>query len=568
MPAFHSTSFAVSRFIPPHRTADEPKASTDLSGLQVHRAALVGAKFALIEGTKKLAVSDLDVEVKDLRVGQTVFIDMNAAVLAEKDNFFLTVRTSPLTAELSAVPTSLTLKAQKVDLGPLGPFLGKSFGLRKGTLDADWKVELGGAVPDGSGPTTLKGTVAALGLLFEASEGGRSFDVKIDTDVSASVPEGTAKLAKLSLEAGPARVDGQGEVRGLLTGKPTANGLEVTLHPFDVDELAKYYPPLRSHLGGKLGGVVAASLRGSGSEANARIALDVDLSGARLSLPEQLSKAAGTPLKLHADLAGAAERALDFSFDANLAGLDLRPGGQVNKGPGQPFTLNGKGRYTSTDASTKVTLQPLAIVLLDQKVQGKVAVDMGPKDALAFTVDAQSARIDADALLLEDTKASGGKAEKAGPPADPNRFNGMKGDVTLRVAALTYGKMLMNDVVLVLHMVNDELKLEKLSTGIFGGRLIADGTTLKLGPDKMPFDAKLKVDNVDVAAALRGRAPKEFLTGRLTGDIDLKGAGFTKDDLANSLSGALAGKLAAGALTSLDIVSDVTGALSKVVPET
>ncbi|MGQ0508026.1 MAG: AsmA family protein [Myxococcaceae bacterium] len=544
---------------------------TDLSGLQVHRAALVGGKFALIDGGKELTISDVDVEVKDLRVGRPLQVNMNAAVLAAQDNFSLTVRTSPLSAELSAVPISLTLKAQKIDLGPLGPFMGKSVGLRKGTLDADWKVELGSAAPGGSGATALKGTIAALGLVFEASEGGRSLDVKLDTDVSAKLDEGTVKLSALKLEAGPARVDGHGEVNGLLTGKPTAKGLEVTIHPFDLDELAKYYPPLRSQLGGQVGGRVGATVLAAGTESNARIAIDVDLSGARLAVRDQLSKAAGTPMKLHADLAGAAEKALDFSFDADLSGVDLRPGGQVNKPPGQPLTLTGKGRYTTAAADSKsVTLDPFSIAILDQKLQGKVSVFMGPKDALAFNVDASSRKIDANALLLDEEKpaAKAGNDEKPEPPADPKRFDGMKGDVSLRVASLSYEKMQLSDVLIVLHLVKDHLQLEKMSTGIYGGRLVADGTSLNLGPETKPFDAKLKVENVDVAAALRGRFPKDFLSGRLTGDIDLKGAGFSKEDLANSLSGALAGKLAAGALTSLDVVSEVTGMLSKVVPGT
>ena len=131
----------------------------DLSGVRVDRAALVDATLRLIDlsagARRELAISHLDVEVKDLRAGKALEVALHAAVLAEKQNFHLDLKTAPLPASLVPVPESLVLKSEPIDLTPLGPFLGPEVGLQAGTLQADWTADLGAAVPGGTGPTCL-----------------------------------------------------------------------------------------------------------------------------------------------------------------------------------------------------------------------------------------------------------------------------------------------------------------------------------------------------------------------------------------------------------------------------
>ena len=67
------------------------------------------------------------------------------------------MQTAPLPPTLIPVPERVTLKAEPIDLAPLGPVLGAGGGTAGGHAAADWKAELGAAVPGGKGPTKLEG---------------------------------------------------------------------------------------------------------------------------------------------------------------------------------------------------------------------------------------------------------------------------------------------------------------------------------------------------------------------------------------------------------------------------
>src|SRR3954469_17310153 len=181
---------------------EEEKKETDLSFLRVDHAALKDGKVSFLDkatkGAKELAVQHLDVTVNDLRAGKPLEVLLKAAVLAEKQNLELHVKTAPLPVTFTPTPTTVALRVNPpIDIGPLGPFAGKDVGLRAGTLDADFDAQLGAAVPGGSGQTTVKGTVKAAGLEFAGAEGGKSLDVTLDTDIKGDATAGDVQIDKL-----------------------------------------------------------------------------------------------------------------------------------------------------------------------------------------------------------------------------------------------------------------------------------------------------------------------------------------------------------------------------------
>src|SRR2546430_13010889 len=132
---------------------------SDLSFLRVDHAALLDGKIAFIDkatrGAKELAVQHLDLTVHDLRAGRPLELLLKGAVLAEKHNLEVRLKTAPLPATLTPTPTNVALHVNPpIDIGPLGPFVGKDVGLQAGTLDADFDAQLGAAVARGSGPPT------------------------------------------------------------------------------------------------------------------------------------------------------------------------------------------------------------------------------------------------------------------------------------------------------------------------------------------------------------------------------------------------------------------------------
>ena len=565
----------------PKEEAPEPeKPPTDLSGVRVARAALEDGTIHFIDhsggNARALAVQHLDVEVKDLQVGKPLAVKLDAAVLAETQNLHLVVNAAPLPATLVPTPLSVSFQATHVDLAPLGAFLPASVGLQAGILDADWKAELGAAVPGGQGPTTLKGTIKALGMKFAGAQGGKPVDLALDTDVSGDVTQGDLSLQKLALDFGPAGIRGQGEVKGLLGSTPSVKDLKLTGHDLDPAVLAQYYPPLKKQLGGMISGPIGITVEGGGTQTSQAIDIALNLTPVRLQVPLQLTKAAGAPMKLSARIAGAAASggALRLNVDADLSGADLRPGLLVNKAPGQKLDLSMKGTYQPARGSQpmRVSVPSLTAHALADTVTGSATATIsgqGKSSKTAFTVDLKSPHLDADQLLLSDQEVmarNGGKLPV--PSKDPHRFDGLSGEIHAQVDEVRYQKMDLHHLVAVIKMVNDHFLVEKLSVGMYGGTIVADGTSIDLGPapEKRPFVAKVKAQNVDVAQALSDRTPKQVLNGRFNGDVDLTGVGLTPENMKKTLLGGISGNLVGGTFVGTDLVAAVSAPLAKALP--
>jgi AsmA protein len=560
--------------------AEEEK-PRDLSAVRVDRAALTDATIRFIDRggaqPRELAISDLDVEVKDLRAGQPLDVVLHAAVLAQQQNFHLTVRTAPLPASLTPVPERVVLKSEPIDLAPLAPFLGPDVGLQAGTLSADWTAELGAAVPGGAGPTKLQGGLRAQGLRFAGAEGGKALDVVLDTDVTGDMKTGDLTLGKLLMELGPARLTGKGQVKGLLTETPSVQDFELVGQNLDPAVLAEYYPPLRKSLGNQVAGPIGLVVRGGGTQQAQALTADVDLTPVRLRIPEQLSKEAGAPMRLTARLTGAAASggALRFNAQTDLAGVDMRPGLLLDKRPGQTFKVDAVGTYQPERGKTamKVDLSRLDIAMLDYTMSGTASYSQsgkGAKQTMAFSLALKSPRLNADELLMTDEEiasAAGGTIPVEGPK-DPKRFNGMRGDMLFEIGSLRMNELDLSNMVAELKMVDDLITVERFTTGVYGGTVSASGSTVRLGPDpaQRPFELKAEVRGMDVAQALSKRVPRQVLNGKFDGQMNLTGVGYEMESLQERLAGAIDGTLLGGAFTSMDIPAAVTGPLVKALP--
>jgi AsmA protein len=554
---------------------------TDLSRVRVDRAALTDATIRFIDRSaaqaRELAISDLDVEVKDLRAGKPLDVVLHAAVLAEKQNFHLTLHTTPLPASLIPVPERVVLKSEPIDLAPLGPFLGPEMGLQAGTLQADWTAELGAAVPGGNGPTNLKGGLRAQGLRFAGAEGGKALDVVVDTDVTGDMDKGDLSLKTLRMELGPARITGKGQVKGLLSETPTMQDFELVGQNLDPAVLAEYYPPLRKQLANQVAGPIGLVVRGGGTQESQALTAEVDLTPVRLRIPEQLSKEAGAPMRLTARLTGAAASGGALRFDAktDLTGVDMRPGLLLDKRPGQTFTLDTAGTYQpeSGKQPMKVDLSRLGIAMLEYTMAGKASFSQagtGAKETTTFALALESPRLNADELLMTDEEVAatvGGPLPEEGPD-DPKRFNGMRGDMAFKIGALRMNEMDLSNMVADLKMVDDLITVERFTTGIYGGTVSATGSSVRLGPEaaQRPFELKAEVKGMNVAQALSTRVPRQVLEGTFDGQMNLSGVGYEVASLQERLAGAIDGNLLGGAFSGMDIPAAVSGPLVKALP--
>jgi AsmA protein len=565
----------------PEEPPAEEQPERDLSGVRVERAALTDATIRLIDQSgpkpRELAISDLDVEVKDLRAGQPLKVVLAAAVLAEKQNLHLVLRTAPLPASLTPVPERVELKVEPIDLTPLGPFLGPEVGLQAGTVQADWTADLGAAVPGGNGPTKLTGGLRAEGLRFAGAEGGKALDVVLDTQVTGDMQAGDLSLEKFLLALGPARLTGKGQVKGLLTETPAVQDFELVGQNLDPAVLAEYYPPLRKQLANQVSGPIGLVVRGEGSQQAQALTAEVDLTPVRLRIPEQLSKEAGAPMRLTSRLTGAATTGGALRFDAkvDLTGTDLRPGTLLDKRPGQPFTVDTAGTYRPARGKEplKVDLSRLNVALLDSTLTGTASAAVagqGAKQTTTFAMNLKSPRLNADELLMtdeEEAAITGGAPE---PPKDPKRFNGMRGDMRFEIGALRMKEMDLSNMVAELKMVDDLITVERFTTGIYGGTVSANGSSVRLGPEaaRRPFELKAEVKGLDVARAMTLATPRKVLGGKFDGQFNLTGVGYEMESLQQRLAGAIDGNLLGGVLLGTDIPAAVSAPLAKALPFT
>src|SRR5712664_367965 len=542
---------------------------SDLSYLQIDHAALLDGKVAFIDkatrGAKPVAIQHLDLTVNDLRSGRPLEIVLKAAVLADGQNLDLRVKTAPLPPTLTPTPTSLVLRVNPpIDIGPLGPFVGKEVGLESGTLDADFDAQLGAAVPGGSGPTTVKGAVKLAGLRFAGAEGGKKLDVTLDTDVKGDAVAGDVRIDKLRLDLGPAGITGKGSAKGLTSPSPRIEGLEIVSHDLDPAKLSAYYPPLRKSLGNMLSGPIGLTVRGSGTQAAQALELRVDLTPVKIDVPEQMTKAAGAPMTLVAHAKGAAAGGGPLRFDAmvDLAGADLRQGESLNKKPGDRLDLAVEGTRTANKSSTnpqqRLELADVKAHVLGDELQGRGFIETkgaGAKATKQFDLQLASSHLDLDRMLLPSTK-------KKNKPLDPATFRGLSGHAKVQIARLTLKKQTLTDIVADVVVQEDHVKINTAQLKAFGGTVNASGTEMKLAHPEEPFHLVTKLESVGVDSLLAVSSTHKILTGKFNGGIDIRGAG----DLEKTLAGVLQGHVLDGAFLGKDIVASVTGPLAKALP--
>jgi AsmA protein len=542
-------------------------APQDLSAIRVGHAELVDGRIRLVDHTggapRELTISDLDVTLDDLRAGQPLDVVVKAAVLAQAQNLELRLHTAPLPNSLQPTPERIVLKVQPVDLAPLGPFLPKDVGLEAGRLDADWAAELGAAVPGGTGPTRAKGGVHARGLRFSAT-GAAPLDVALDTDLDGNAETGDLDIRTLAFAAGPAGITGHGRVRGLASERPIIENFEIVGHDLDPAVLGRSFPPLARALKGQVSGPIGLRVNASGTQTEPSLAMTLDFTPVRMAIPEQLAKAAGAPMQLVAKVRGAGRNTYRFDADAQLSGVDLRPGMLLDKPPGKPLQLTARGTL-QRGSTTHLKLDTWTVRVLDDVVSGTAAVDMegrGKQASTKFLLTAKAPRLDADALLLESKAAPA----PAGPSPDPHRFDGLRGNLHAEVQTLIFHKVTWHNLLADVTVVDDLATVTRLSLDAVGGQLRADGTTVRLGPADHPFDLKLSARGLDLAQTLTFGGKGKAFAGTFDGAVALSGRGTTASALEKTLSGTVNGNLKNGAFLGADLVSSVAGPLGKALP--
>jgi len=560
---------ASGRAVTPPAPAGPP---SDLSRIRVDHAALLDGRIAFVDlsaGGPELFIEKIDLLVDGLAAGAPLTVVLKAGLLSKRQNLLLTLHAPSLPATLVPSPDRVTLKVEPIDLTPLASFAPRQAGFQGGRCSADLEVALGAAVPGGAGPTTVRGGFQATGLRFAGQQGGRALDVTLDADLAADTLQGDLDLTRLRLAFGPAVIEGQGKVRGLLSGNPKIDGLRLVARDLDLEALAPFYPPLRRMLGGTVVGPIGLSVLAAGTAGAPVLELRADLTPVRLAFAGRFEKAAGGPLTFHARLRGAGGGALRFELEADLGGLDLRPAGSLDKRPGDRFKLSAAGTRTTAGEGSRVELASLTLGLLELNGAGRGRVELGP-GRTGFDLSAEVDRIDADRLLLPSTPAAAAAArpEAASAPSvhGPSPYAGLAGTLALKVGEATSKKQKVTGLRARVQVKEDEVKLEELQFTIWSGTVDLAGTQARLAPADRPFQLTARATQVQLGALLAAFTDKKVAEARLDAAVQLSGKGEGTAAIMKALDGTVDGTLLDGVFHGKDLVAEVLEPAVKLVP--
>jgi AsmA protein len=107
------------------------------------------------------------------------------------------------------------------------------------------------------------------------------------------------------------------------------------------------------------------------------------------------------------------------------------------------------------------------------------------------------------------------------------------------------------------------LSLSEAQAGFFGGRVDASGTRVDLAPALPTWKLRAQLDDVELGKALEAMAGAAPLLGKLSGALDLDGAGVEWAQLKEVLTGNGSLAIAEGALTTSDLGDKVLGAVAQ-----
>jgi len=286
----------------PKKAPEAPKDLSFLEGAHIERVALEKARVEVNDATlgRSLAVSDLLVELTDIRLGKPIALKLHALLEdgQNKSPIDLNLTLAELRKDLSFSPlpdVSAVVKVGKLALGPWGGLLPKdAMAPAQGTIDVDLKADARKNLTD------LKATgrvdVAEL-VLRQGGAQGKPLTVKIEVDASVDTQAPRYQIAKLTINGTGVDLQGKLDARAL-----TPAGLDNADVKLAIQDLARVVAvvPAQSPLLPKellLEGPLQVGVTGNAQAVN----LTANLDAAHVKWADSFDKKQGRPLNLKLD---------------------------------------------------------------------------------------------------------------------------------------------------------------------------------------------------------------------------------------------------------------------------
>ena len=211
-----------------------------------------------------------------------------------------------------------------------------------------------------------------------------------------------------------------------------------------------------------------------------------------------------------------------------------------------------------------VTIRRMSLSADDTKVDvtGRITDVSGPAGELQIAAD----RLNFDRLIAFFQEFSSGAglgvgASGTGAAAAEPSASGMNLLIGLDATAASMGSMRLDDLAAKLRLRDQQVALEPLTFGIFGGRYEGTlGVALARAVPSFRWNATLS--GIDVGAVTRFAGQPDTITGRLSGSIDVTGQGADAVAATRTARGTARIQIADGIVKNLGLVRTIVVATS------
>ncbi|WP_169791616.1 AsmA family protein [Sandaracinus amylolyticus] len=305
------------------------------------------------------------------------------------------------------------------------------------------------------------------------------------------------------------------------------------------------------------GAGVAHALEGGFPRVRGTIALrDADLVRLGGVVPAGMSRVLrGGRVGVEADVATRDDGHYELRGDARLSGVRMR-GGEPAEGS---MRVNARVDPASP-ATFRAEVERASLRGPGVELAGSGTFTASPR---RVTFDAHGPLLDLDVLLAampEGAKRADEGRRDVVPPGVRRTLEDTSARGTVRFDRVVSGPLELQDLAATARLRAGVLELEAGEAKLYGGRVVASGTRVDLGPEVPAWTLRARLESVDVAAMTRDVSGDEPLIGALTGRIDATGAGARWEDVQSSAGGSGVIELHDGTLTTGDLSAAVATA--------
>jgi AsmA protein len=303
----------------------------------------------------------------------------------------------------------------------------------------------------------------------------------------------------------------------------------------------------------------------------------VETGGTRLTAQATVKDYSGAAPKINATLqttGASVEEMLRIASAYGVKPVGLKGTGSVNldmkiSSAGKTFGYTGSGSLRNVSLASPDIPKTLNIPAADikfaddhiafdhlQAVLGSMHID-GAGSLRDFTRPKIQFDLRVDQINVAELREWGDSGGKQKQQPESETFKNLSANGTVAIGKLLYDQFVLNNVKASVTLANGLLRLDPVTSAIFGGQE-SGAITADLGAPVAAYSVKVKLSDVDANQLLSSASSlKNVLSGALSGNADLQFLSKTNEDIAKTLNGKIQVQMGQGRLAGVQILNEV-----------